>query len=347
MASKVPNPFPPELLNVPSGNKIMGDKAKYIKITGERRTSLFNKYGSPPRARALRDVSDAAMRLLHTFESFEIELTQVQNLHAFEQYVQDQGMDWLNYQLTEAAHRPMNTRITSLASVLRYGQIYIDVDGNLLPNSSGADVTVDFNIPATHQNQINGIIDVSWANNSANIPRQIASLQANSLQETGMPLTTALYGKNVLTYMTTNDYVLDYLSRHEQMRDSILRDNTIPPGLFGIKNWHPVWTSFFEDQNGVVQEIWDNDLCVMMPDISQPDQMNWWGAYEGSYPVPRKLEIQKNLKDPFANYELVYGFFGFALIRTDGVPGYKVFTGDTALFGPKNEKALYQIDTAF
>ena len=346
VASGVPNPFPPELFTVKPGNRILGDRAKFIRITGERRTSKFVKYGATSVSRSLRDVADQAVRMLHTHEDISIELVQMQNLRSFESYTQDQGMDWLRYQIEEAGKRPQNTRIISVASVLRYGQIYIDSSGNLLPTSAGAAVTVDFNVPATHKNQINGNISASWALTGTDIPGDINRLQVYSLQETGMPLKTALYGKNVRKYLTQNDYVLDYLARDGRGRDALMYDATIPQGLFGIDDWRPVYTSFFEDDNATLQEMWNDDLIVFMPDLKQPDKMSWWEAWEGSFPVPRRFEVLRSGMDPFANHEIVYGQFGYALPRLD-IPSYTVHYGDTFLAGPRSEKAIFQAIVAF
>lgn len=347
-ASGIPNPFPPELFQVRPGNKILGDRAKYIRVTGERRTAKFAKYGSPSAKRPLRDIADQAVRMLHVYEHFDIELTQLLNLRSFEQYTQDKGIEWLKYQMDEAAVRPANTRIISVASVLRYGKIFIDVYGNILPSSTGADLIVDFNVPAANQNQLNGILSAPWTLPNTNIPGQINALQAYALATTGLRLETALYGKNVLKYLTQNDYILDYLARNDKGRNQLLYDNTVPAGLFGIQDWRPVYTSFFEDDNQVIQEMWNDDLIVFLPSMNQPDKMNnWWSGWEGSYPVPRRLDILRDGRDPFANHEIVYGMFGYAMPNNNGVPSYTVHTGDTFLFGPRNEKAMFQAIVAF
>jgi hypothetical protein len=301
--SGVPNPFPPELYNVPAENKKMGDKVRYTIITGERTTSKVIKYGSEAVSRALRDVGDQAARMLHLHDAFEIELTQMANLRSFDEYRQDEGMDYLRYQMKEAARRPENTRVVEVASMMRYGAIYIDGAGNLLPSSSGAVITIDSGIPATHKNQVNGNIVASWALPSSDIPGDMRRLHVYSEQETGMRISTALYGKNVPKYMLQNDFNLPLLARNQEGRDKLLYSSTLPDGFLDVETWIPVYTSFFVDQNGVLQEIWNDDLLVLLPDMSQPDDMEWWGAYEGSYPVPTKFEISPPGNDPFRNHK--------------------------------------------
>lgn len=346
-SDSVPNPFPPELFTVKPQNRFLGDRAKYIRITGERRTASLAKYGSPAKRQSLRDVGDQNVRCLHVFESVPIDLVTLQKLQAFEHYVQDEGMDWLQYQFEAYGKKLGNTRVVATSTVLSSGNIYFDANGNILPpsESGSAFETYTFNIPATHQNQINGIISASWALFNTDIPGQIRALRQFAAEETGLPLKTALYGINVPKYMTQNDYVMNYLARSD-LRDKFLATGEIPAGLFGIDRWIPVYEAFFEDQNGTNQLLWNADLVTFMPDISQPNKMDWWNMYEGSYPVPRSLEIQQNPMAALSNFETVYGMFSFAQVSVVP-PGMEIYHGDTFLPGLRNEKSIFQATVAF
>lgn len=346
--SGVPNPFPDEFFKTSPGNRILGDRAKYIRISGERRTSKRVKYGAPAIRRSLRDIGDQAIRCLHDFESFAIDMLVLQQLRAFEKYQQDQGVDWLRYQLQEAARRQQNTRVITTASVLRHGAIYWDSNGDLLPSSSGADTnyTIDFQIPASHKNQISGIVDSSWALASTDIPTHINNLQQFAIQETGMRLTAALYGINVSRYIRQNSFCQAFLSRNPDFNSKLVTTNEIPDGLFGIDKWIPVWSSFYEKDDGTIAEIWDDDLCVFVPNVSQPDRMTWFAQFEGSFPVPKSIEIQRDPMSAINNFELVYGMGSYAQI-TVSPPGVEVNYFDTFLPGIRNEKAVFQVDCAF
>ncbi len=347
VASGVPDPFPAELSTVSPKNQVMGDRAKYIRIKGERRTAKLAKYGAPSKRRSLLDIADQRVRMMHTFEEFQVDPNVLQKLMSFEQYQQDEGMDWLNYQIEEAARRTANTRIITKASVLRYGAIYWDVDGNLLPSSSSAVETYSFNIPATHQNQCNANISASWLLHTTDILGDIRNLQQYAIQETGMPLETALYGINVPKYISQNDYCMSYLSRNPGMNEAILTTGQVPDGFGGIKRWVPVYTSFYEsDDAGTVSEIWSDDLVTFMPALNQPDKMNWWGMFEGSFAVPRSIEVARDPLTALKNFETVYGMFSYGEV-TPNPPGITIHHGDVWLPGLRNEKALFQAVVAF
>lgn len=348
-ASGVPNPFPKELFVTPPANRVMGDRAKYVRISGERRTAKRAKYGSPAVRRSLRDVGDASIRLLHDHESFGVDMMVLQQLRSFEKYEQDQGLDWLRYQLTEAGRRQQNTRVITTASMLRYGAIYWDSNGNLLPSSSGADanMTASVAIPATHQNQINGQISASWALANTDIPSQIEGLKRYMLEETGMELNACLYGKNLATYIRANNFCQAFLSRNPGFNDEMLRTNAIPDGLFGIEKWIPVYTSFYEkDDTGTIAEIWNDDLGVFIPNVDQPDKMHWWWHGEGSFPVPRSIDVQRDPMSAIKNFDLVYGMGSYA-IPTASPPSFEVYHFDTFLPVIRNEKAVFQATVAF
>lgn len=347
-SSGVPNPFPPELFTVSPRNRVLGDRAKYIRITGERRTAKRVVYGAPGKRRALRDVGEQGVRCFHNSESFALDMTILQKLQAFEQYTQDEGMDFLAYQIQEAAKRQQNTRVITTGSILRHGAVYWDSEGNLLPTSSGADAsyTIDFGVPASHKDQINGIVTAPWSLVNTDIPGHIRAIKNYARQETGLELTAALYGKNISKYIMQNNLCQAFMSRNDSRNEKFLATGEISSGLFDIADWRPVYSSFYEKDDGTIAEVWDDDLIVFLPEISQPDKMNWWAMYEGSYPVPRSLDVQRDPMSAIRNFEIVYGQGSYATI-TVTPPGVDVHDFDTFLPAIRNEKATFHVDTAF
>lgn len=334
------------MLTVQPRNRILGDRAKYIRLSGERGAPPLGQYGSPPIRTPIRDVGDDAFRLLHNNESFPIDYIMFQKLHAFEQYVQDEGMDWIAYQIDARGKRRQNARIITLASTLRYGTIYWDANGNLLPSSSGSAYSATFNVPATHQNQCNGNISASWALFNTDIPGDCRNLQQYSAFETGMMLETALYGKNIPRYITQNDYVQAFMARDRVRTENFISTAEVMDRMFSISRWIPVYTSFFEDQAGVNQPLWNDDGITFLPSIKQPDKMEWANMYEGSYPVPRTIDVQMDLGGIWGNVDIEYGMFGYS-IPCLTPPGREIVTGDTWLWALRNEKAIFQAVVVF
>lgn len=339
----VPNPFPKEFFTTSEDGRVRGDKVQYIRITSERRTAQATKYNSPSKSRNLKEIGEQSVRMVHVFENIRIDANMLLQLRSFDQFTQDKGKDWLNHQLTEAGRRIGNSVLVSTASVLRAGEIYVDSDGNFLPTSSGASETYTFNVPATHKTTINGIVSASWALANTDIPGQLRALRQYGAQETGMQLKTALYGINIPRYMMANDFVQAHLVRMPSMNEKFLETGEIPEGLFGFR-WIPVYDAFIEKADATNAELWDDDLVTFAPDISQPDDMDWWTAYEGSFMVPRNLTISRSGQETLNNLEETYGMFSYGNIELDP-PGATVRYGHTWLPGLRNEKALFMADT--
>lgn len=342
VADGIPNPYPAELFNVQAKNRVIGDVAKYVRFRGERRTAQSVHRGAPARKRQLLEVGDANVKMIHEFESFAIDAQMLSKLRSAEQYVQDEGMQWLNYQLESLGTRMQNSRIVATSSILRHGAVYMDAEGNYLPTSSGAVDTFSVNVPATHQGQINSIIDASWANSNTDIVQHIINIKQYSLEETGMPLGTALYGKNIFNYLVTNSTVRDYLARNQNANNTLMSTGELDGTFMGLE-WRPAYQSFFEDDDQTLSNLWDDDLVVFLPKMNQPDNMNWWGMYEGSYYVPKTLNISQNAMSVMSNLELVHGIGSYALVTHNPV-GIEVFGFDTFFPALKNEKALFAAD---
>jgi hypothetical protein len=348
-SSAVPNPFPDEFFTVNPKNRFMGDVAEMVRITGERRTAQLAKRGAPATRRNLRDVGSQDVRMLMVYETITIDPIQLQNLRSFESYTQDKGIDWLSYQMDEAAHRVKNTEVISVATTLLNGAIYFDGLGNLLPSSSGAVETYSFNVPANNQNQLNGIISASWANHSTDIPNQIRALRQQATQTTGIMFNKVLYGKNVPSYITQNDFCQPYLARMGDMRDKFLHTGEIPNGLFDLE-WSPVYTTFYERSDpaniGTNQLIWNDDACVFVPEVNQADKMSWYAMYQGSFSVPRSIEVKATGMAALENFEIVYGPFAYAGTKIDP-PSVNIFYGSIWLGGIRNPGAIWQSIVAF
>ena len=83
---------------------------------------------------------------------------------------------------------------------------------------------------------------------------------------TGYPLKYAFYGLNVPSYMTQNNYVIDYLARNPKFAQKFLEQAEIPDGLFGF-TWVPVYTAFYEDASNTNQTFFSSDAVIFTPEI--------------------------------------------------------------------------------
>lgn len=319
---------------------VVGDAGRYTVITGTRKTARQAMYGSAARRRELKDVASKDVKLIHTFESIQMDPLVLQRLRNYDSYdLQQLGVQEVDRQQSEFRVYFDNLRLSAMYSMLALGHIYFDSNGNLLPTSSGNAIDVDFQIPANNQNQLNGIISASWASANTDIPAQLRELKVRAAQLTGYPLKYAFYGANIPSYLTNNNYVLDYLSRNVNMAQRFLDQAELPEGLFGLQ-WVPVYTSFFEDADGTNQTIFGDDAVIFTPEIDA----TVYELMEGTYGVPTSFNAVADLAGALASIKQVRGMFSYALPIHNPL-GVEMYSGDTFLPAWKVPNAIFQADT--
>jgi hypothetical protein len=331
----IPNPFPESFMT--KTQDVVGNKGKYTRFTGQRKVARLNKYGGPAHKRNLMPVGEVDIKLLHSFENISLDPLLMKALRSYDSYEQDRGIREVGRQIAELGQLYQNLRIATTAQVLGNGSLYWDGDGNLLPSSSGAIETHSFQVNANNQNQLNGIITASWALPATDIPLQLRNLKKRAAQLTGYPLKYAFYGENIPTYLTQNDYVLDYLSRNPSVNPEFLQSAEMGD-LFGL-TWVPVYTAFFEDQSDTNQAIWGADKVVFTPEVSA----DWWEVIEGSYEVPKTIDIIANADSAMGSMDTVYGMFSYAKAEHNP-PTMGVYMGDTQIPVLKVPDAIFQAD---
>lgn len=304
----------------------LGDSGRYTRVTGTRKTARLAMYGSPAVKRSLKDISYVDVKLMHTFEEISLNPLILQQLRNYDNYnVQKLGMEEVARQVAEFKKLFENLRIAAALQMLRNGAVYYDGNGNLLPSSSGAIVTVSAGMNANNQNQLNGIITQTWEDVTTDIPLQLRTLKQRARRLTGYSLKYAFYGENVPTYLTDNDKVQDYLSRNPGVNSKFVDSAELPDGLFGL-TWIPVYESFFEDSADTNQSIWGADAVVFTPEVSA----DWWEVMEGTYMVPNSLNIVTDASAAMGNLSQVTGMFGYGAL-THNPPTICMYSGDTHL----------------
>lgn len=320
--------------------QILGNSGRYTITFGTRKVARRAEYGSAAIAQELLGIESRDVKLLHTLEKINMDPLLLQMLRSYDSYdLQKMGIDELNRQQAEFKQRFDNLRLASVYSMLSLGAIHFDRVGNLLPSSSGAAVSVDYGINANNQSQLNGIITESWALANTDIPSQLRALKQRAAQLTGYPLKYAFYGKNIPSYLTQNNYVLDYLARNPPVAQKFLDQAELPDNLFGY-TWVPVYTAFYQDQDGSNQTFFGDDKVVFTPEINS----TVYELMEGSYQVPSSFNATQNMASALSSMKTVQGQFSYGVPIHDP-PTVSMFSGDTFLPIWKIPDTLYIADT--
>lgn len=332
--------FPPAF--VTPTRTVEGDHCTYRKVSGTRKTARLVQYGSPSVARNLSGVSELPVKLMHSKEHITHAPAVLMNLtNLGDENKQKLGQGEITRQTAEFKDLFTNLRYSVVYSILRYGAVYFDGNGNLLPSSTGAVTTIDFGMSANNKNQLNGIISASWATAGTSIHAQIAALKKAARKATGYPITHCFYGSNILDDFLTNTKLKELINRTSVLQSGFAAGE-IPNGFLGLQ-WHPMSEAFFNDNSGTDQDWFSSDICVFTPDPSP----EWWEVIEGTYPIPTDIgKISADGAGALGQVTEAAGMFSYAQLLTDPVT-IKQIAGDTFIICLKVPNAIYIADVEF
>jgi len=333
--------LPPAFL-VPT-KTIEGDSGDYDKINNTREIARLVQYGSPSRARNLQGVSKVGVKLLHSFEHINLDASVLINLKDPTDFRQNLGQKEVVRQLAAFKNYFTNLRAGAVFSALATGKISFDVNGNLLPDDSGAYTPIDFGIPAGNLTQLDvlgtgDIISAKWSTAATDISAQVENLKTAAMALTGYPIRHAFHGKSILGFLATNNGLKGSLSHNQDFSKSV-GQGAIPDGLLGL-SWHPM-SEAYSQLASAGKFWWPDDAVVFTPEPS-PD---WWELLEGTTPIPSNLNIV-GAESAWGQIQLAKGIFSYAQIMNDPCL-IRLFSGDTFLPLLKVPRSVFIADVDF
>lgn len=329
-----------------------GNRGEYLRVAGTRQVATVCRYGSPAMNIALPGIGSTPVTLLHSFESAYHDPTTLMLL--IEEtgtglMRQQMAKETINRQLDVFGQRFKNLRVSSVFSALATGGIAFDTRGNLLPPdtstaliNSGAAYAVNFGVPSTNCGNpapFGTALLKNWVYNpntnpTPDILNQLLGLKEAAIELTGFPLTHAFYGKNIPRYIA-NDPVMQSIIRGSSKVAEQALSATIPEAVGELK-WIQSNYAHYYDQNGAMQRWIGPNQIVFTPDPSE----EWYELIEGTYPVPRSIQLASDMQSVLGNIQQVAGPFSYAQITTNPV-GIQHFAGDTFLPIVKNPLVVW------
>lgn len=343
------NALPQEKI-LPEGFKkmtreVIGDTAEATLTKGQRKTSRLIQYNAPPVGAGLETIAIQPWKLMHTSEELPIDPVTMQRLRQYDSWeLQNLGMEEIGRQIGLFVQKMANLESTTTLMMLMNGICYFDSNYNLLPSSSGSTYSVTMSIPATNQGQLPAgpssanLITASWATTSTDIPLQVRNIKKFAHQYSGYEPEICLYGANIPSYIQTNSYTQDYLSRYPTMNNYLMDTGEIPNGFMGL-DWVPAYKAFFEDQNGTNQAFVGDDAAVFVP---KPNK-NWWEMILGSMQIPKTIDQILNVDSAMSNVEIKYGKYTYAHFERKPIR-LDIVAGHTFLPTIKVPAAVWQAD---
>lgn len=280
-------------------------------VESSRQTAKLVGPGSPAASRGLQKVESRSFTIPRFAEEITIEgdtLLHLRGLGTSNQ--QDRGASYVDFQLAEKARRFTNTRTAMIFSLLKHGAMYFANDGNgafdLLPTSSGADLTIDLQVPSGNKTSLGGIL-TDWSATSTDIVEEIQGGLELARKTAGLPIRHVFYGPNVRKYVAQNDLSQAFINGDPTLAQQ-LRMGSIPNGFgdMGL-TWHPLRSAFFEDADGTNQDLFTGDEVIFTPDPSP----EWYELIEGGEPVVDSIDVT-SIEDATNNMTVVNGMGAYA-----------------------------------
>lgn len=329
------NVLPEGFLNIT--RRVVGNSVKWNSIEGSRELARLAQYGAPAQLVGKKGITQAQATLAHVFEQMTHDPLVLQNMQrADAAELQDLAVDEIDRQTADFMERCNSLRVAMAYSLLANGKLWFDAAGQLLFSAVGAAQTVDFGVPAANRNQLAGIVDAGWDNTATDIIGQVAAIRKAALRTSGYPLLHAFYGENIAGYIAGNEAVRDFLGASPALAREIHATGEIPDGFLGLK-WHPAYNASAPDATGTMTDFFSPDAVVFAPEPS-PD---WYEFVEGSYMVPRRIDVSGDAIAAAGNLATVFGRFSYA-IPTHNPVSIQHFAGDTAMPLLKVPGAIFQ-----
>jgi len=338
----VPDLLPAALLT--PTRSIDGHTGTYMKVENTRQAARQAPYGSKARERVQVGMTEVPFTAIHTVESIRHKAATLVNLRGENgEGKQRLGMQEVARQTREFKRRFANLRRGAVYSALSLGAVHFDADGELLPSSSGAGLSVDFGIAAGHLNQLNwdgngAIIAASWATAGTSIVTHVKKLKDAMMRESGQRIGHCFYGLNIPEYFAKNATLKEYIDRDPAYRTT-LASGEVPAGFLGVANWTSVNEAFYEDKDGVLQSFFGVDTCTFTPEVNT----DWYDLPEGTYPVPTGIGVGENAEDMLSNFGEKAGMFSYSVIEMNP-PSILQVAGDTFLPILRNPNAVFIAD---
>jgi len=335
------NNMPQELMT--ATEEFDGNSGTYFTVKGQRRALRNVAYGAPPAQTSQEYMGEEQVTLLSPSESKSLNFTDLGLLIAGDSSNVERVRRKLEHERRNFLELGVNFRIATVQGLISTGQLNFDADGNLLPDSTGADLTIDFGVPATNKGDVDGIISTSWADPTADILAQMEQIQNKVLFETGFDISqgTVLYGSNIPQYLAQNDS-FKYTLPATANSSSMLQNNEVMSQMTGFANWQKFSTAYYERNDGAnagsTHQWCGPDEIKIIPPVSE----GWWGVGEGTMPINTEQAIT-TIDDYDRAIVNNRGMYAYASIRS-GKANVDWVQGDVFMPLLKNGGVVIQAD---
>jgi hypothetical protein len=304
----VPN-FLPKPLTEYSSARPVGMEVQWDEVRGNRQLAQLVHHTAPSRRAELPGVTRRFATALGSREHFVLDTEFLMKLKSDQALVAEGARRHLVQKMADFRSRFDNLQVSLVNSAFAKGAIYADVNGNVLPSSTGASVTVDFGLTKTFvkTDTIDGTTVGDFSVATTDIFATMRSVRNDSVKTSNYNPVHVLYGKNIPSYFAANTSLQAFLSRNPKWGDQLLSTNEVPDGMLDYV-WHPTYSSYFVDAAGVTQKWFGDDDMIIFPEVTE----DWYEYVPAGTLIPNGIgQPGVSIDEALDRCQVVNGFFSY------------------------------------
>lgn len=178
----------------PSGPNTMLSDTRSVSvdiIDDDRKVANFRAPGADAGVVAPQVVGTRQLTAPRAFERIDLSYEILNNIRAVGEnagILDRKGMNYIKQNMGNVLRRMRRFREFLIWGMLRGSCQFLVSTNDWIPVITGGTVTLDWQVPAAHENQLNGIIGVSWDNAAAPIVTDLAEINAAAEADSGLPI---------------------------------------------------------------------------------------------------------------------------------------------------------------
>ena len=283
---------------------IKGDRFEFVYRSGMKDPAPGNLRGQPARVLQPTGLREDKVYMLHAFNEVSLSMDALQMLREPDNtYLQEKGKTEITRQFEDFGDRHKLFRALALAKTFSDGLVYLNGDGDILESSSGATVTVDFRVPASHKDQLSGIVDTAWDAAGAKILDDLDQIAIQAEVENAPPPKHVWIHPTSKRWLRTNTQILAFLQASPEKANRILAGSTIED--LGGYTWH-FYGGTYTAQDGSTKPFLPETKAIITPDVGP-----WLNARNGSELITQYEGIAADPIAALADVTEVFGDFAY------------------------------------
>lgn len=300
---------------------VADDQFDFVFYPAEMEAAPLNRSGDEARTLTTGDGATRKGSLFVAFNKIRMPMDAVSALREPDSMaMQEKGQLALQNVFDRFSERHAIQKELIVSKILTTGFVYLDAQGNVLESSSGAAVTAEFDVAASHKTNLNGIINKLWSDNTAKILDNCDSIRDQAESENAEAPTDLWVHPLSKRHLRNNDQFIEWCVESGVNADTILRGDMIE-GLAGF-NWH-FYGGKYKDATGTMQ----NYIPVTQGIMTPPPTGGWLKKSQGLSLVPTDLNIQSDWQTALNSVVPMYGKFSYAKMKDDPLALY-LYMGD-------------------